>query len=403
MHPELITLPGGLSIKTYGFCMMIGFLTAVWFAMRRATRVKASADRVLDISFLCLLFGVGGARVFYVIHYWNPQFATAKNKFIAIVDITGGGLEFLGGFLGAFVAVVAYSLWTKKSLRLYLDILAPSCLWGLAFGRLGCFFNGCCFGGLCAVGAAGGGANAQHASHPWAVQFPFGSPAHVRHWEDRKLALPAELIATNKDFIVPTPVPADQLAMAIERREKPRRDYELAAAAFKEARAEQPDSETTKKLSETAKRLGEEALAHERKIGVSRRAQQFPSRIAPTRPTSLTELQDLAASSTSSAVHPTQLYSSVQAMLLAAVLSAVFYRRKRHGVVIGLLLLLYPIQRTILELIRADNPHDIAGLTISQGVSVGLFFGAIAYLVVLYKYMPERSPYAVEEIPPEKN
>ena len=79
-------------------------------------------------------------------------------------------------------------------------------------------------------------------------------------------------------------------------------------------------------------------------------------------------------------------------MLLSAFLSALFYRRKRHGVVIGTLLLLYPIQRTVLELIRADNPHDVAGLTVSQSISLGLFILAAIYLLVLYRAMPERSP-----------
>jgi phosphatidylglycerol---prolipoprotein diacylglyceryl transferase len=401
MHPELFTLFGGLSVKTYGFCMMVGFLTAVWFAMRRATRVKANADRVLDISFLCLLFGVGGARIFYVIHYWNPQFATAQNKLLAIVDITGGGLEFLGGFLGAVVAVTVYCAWTKVSLRLYLDILAPSCLWGLAFGRLGCFFNGCCFGGLCVVGAASGDAHTKHAAHQWAVQFPFGSSAHARHWEDREITLPAELILTNENLYLTAPIPADQLAMSVEKREGPLREYETALTALKKAKEEDAESDRTKKLTLEVKRLRDIALAHQRKIGASLRAQQFPSRVAPTRKTSLTELQDLASTSRSSAVHPTQLYSAIQALLLSFVLSAVFYRRKRHGVVIGLLILMYPIQRTILELIRADNPHDVAGLTVSQGVSVALFLAAIGYFLVLYKVMPERSPYAVKEIVPD--
>ena len=56
MHPALFSLPGGFTIKTYGFCLMIGFLSAVWLAMRRAARVKADPDRVLDISFFCLKY-----------------------------------------------------------------------------------------------------------------------------------------------------------------------------------------------------------------------------------------------------------------------------------------------------------------------------------------------------------
>ena len=59
-----------------------------------------------------------------------------------------------------------------------------------------------------------------------------------------------------------------------------------------------------------------------------------------------------------------------------------------------MLLLLYPISRVLLEIIRTDNPHDVAGLTVSQFISVAMFAFAVAYLFIIYKFMPERSPYA---------
>jgi prolipoprotein diacylglyceryltransferase len=95
------------------------------------------------------------------------------------------------------------------------------------------------------------------------------------------------------------------------------------------------------------------------------------------------------------AVHPTQLYAAVQAMLLSAFLSALFYVRKRHGVVMATLLLLYPFQRVLEEIIRADNPRDVAGLTVSQFISLATFVGGVVILVVLFKSMPQRSPLAV--------
>lgn len=98
MHPELFTFPeglpliGGARITTYGFCMMVGFLTAVWFAMKRAVKVKADADEVLNLSMISLFAGVAGARVFFVIHYWRSEFADAPNRLLAVIDLTSGGL-----------------------------------------------------------------------------------------------------------------------------------------------------------------------------------------------------------------------------------------------------------------------------------------------------------------------
>ena len=58
------------------------------------------------------------------------------------------------------------------------------------------------------------------------------------------------------------------------------------------------------------------------------------------------------------------------------------------------LLMLYPLPRILLEMIRGDNPHDVGGFTASQSVSLGLFAAGVVALYVLYARMPERSPLA---------
>lgn len=388
MHPELLSLPGGFSIKTYGFFLMLGFLSAVWLAMKRAQRSGANPDVTLDIAFLCLVFGIGGARAFYVIHYWKTQFADAPNRLLAIVDITNGGLEFLGGFLGALIAVCGYCLWKQVSLRQYLDIMAPSAMWGLAFGRIGCFFNGCCFGGL-AVMAPG-----QPPSPAWAVRFPYASPAQHRHWEERGVSVPAELVVTSPEGLMPTLIPAPQLAATVENRSGALRRWQEAQEAHTQAKAMGAEPKELERLERAAAAAGKLAEAAGEQFGLVTRAQNFPSRENPQRRTSVTELQDLAALTPSLPVHPTQLYASGQALLLSLLLSALFWYRKRHGVVIGALLLLYPLQRILEELIRADNPHDVAGMTISQSVSVGLLLTAAVYLFFVHRYLPQQSPKA---------
>lgn len=438
MHPELFNLPGGFSIKTYGFFMMIGFLSGVWLAMRRAAQVKADPDTVLDISLVCLLFGIGGARIFYVIHYWKSQFADSPSPLLSIIDITSGGLEFLGGFLGAVIATCIHAWWKKYSLRLYLDIMAPSAMWGLGIGRIGCFFNGCCFGAVAATGGphpdavshnhphevsrhvaavSAQDAPAQPDDHvakvllvnqtppasrpaapgrlytptvPWAVEFPYGSPAHIRHWEQRRVTVPAELINTPRESLQPFLVPESQLAMNVEKRQGMFRKVQDLERAYK-AIKDQNTVEAKKLRREYETAVKDMNL----QIGALREAQSFPSRINPQRQTSVSELEQLAAQCRSVPVHPAQLYATVGAVLLSILLTCVFYRRKRHGVVIGLVLLLYPIQRTLEEIIRADNPQDVAGLTVSQSISVGLFLLGAAYLYVLYTKFPERSPLAV--------
>ncbi|MBI3833822.1 MAG: prolipoprotein diacylglyceryl transferase [Planctomycetes bacterium] len=388
MHPTLFNLFGGFEIKSYGFALMVGFLSAVWLAMRRGARTKVDPDRVLDVSFLCLIFGVLGARLFYVIHYWTPQFVDAPNKFLAIIDIREGGLEFLGGFLGAAIAVTGYGFIRRQSLRLFLDILAPSAMWGLAFGRVGCFLNGCCFGGLAVQ------PNTHQAAYPWAVQFPFASPAHWKEWEDRQVALPAELINVDRNVLQPTPLPDKALNMPYEKREKITRELADLSERYKKALTDNPKADETKKLAAAFEAAQKNLQNNQSELLLLARAERFPSRVEPSRQTSASEIERLAAQSRSLPIHPAQLYATIGAFLLSGLLSAIYYRRKRHGVVIAALFLLYPIQRFFEELIRVDNPLDSAGLTVSQFIGVAMFATGLVMMFILYRHLPEKSPCA---------
>jgi phosphatidylglycerol:prolipoprotein diacylglycerol transferase len=78
-------------------------------------------------------------------------------------------------------------------------------------------------------------------------------------------------------------------------------------------------------------------------------------------------------------VHPTQLYSALDALVLLLLLSAYYPLRRRDGEVIGLLMLTYPITRFAIEYLRNDEGVFFAGMTISQTISVALLLGACAY------------------------
>jgi len=68
-------------------------------------------------------------------------------------------------------------------------------------------------------------------------------------------------------------------------------------------------------------------------------------------------------------VHPSQLYSIAVALGLSAVLYRFFWKRKYHGQVFLLMLILYGIARFALEMVRTE-PKVLAGLSISQTISV---------------------------------
>lgn len=336
MQPTLFDIPFlGIPIRGYGLMLMIGFLGATWWAARRAARVKADPEFIVNLGFITLIASVIGARLFYVIHYWHRDFAHRSPW--AVIDLTSGGMEFYGGLIGAMVAALATIFYRRRSLRLYFDIMTPSVMFGMCMARIGCFLNGCCWGAPCP------------AELPWAVQFPYASPAIYRQWEERQVTLPAELIfvaqAGNAGLI-----DRDTLRAAPEepQADGPRRDSVLAFQAKKFSLAQQ-------------------------------------------------EIRELTHRHHSAWVHPSQLYASIGGILLALLLNTYFYRRRRHGMVFGVFMLTYPVMRMVEEVIRIDNPRDTAGMTVSQFVSVVLILIGIAWIVAIHR-QPLRSPRAVPEV-----
>lgn len=77
-------------------------------------------------------------------------------------------------------------------------------------------------------------------------------------------------------------------------------------------------------------------------------------------------------------LHPTQIYSSINGVILALIMIAYYRYRKGDGSVIALAMMLYPISRISLEILRNDELGQLGtGLTISQLVSLGVLSAGI--------------------------
>ncbi len=84
-------------------------------------------------------------------------------------------------------------------------------------------------------------------------------------------------------------------------------------------------------------------------------------------------------------MHPTQVYSAINAFLLAWLTATYFKSRPRDGSVVALGMLIYPITRFTIEIIRGDEIGRFGtDLTISQWVSIGLFTCGVVYAVYLH-------------------
>jgi phosphatidylglycerol:prolipoprotein diacylglycerol transferase len=390
MKPVLFTIPFlNRDVPGYGVMLMVGFLLAIWWAVRRASKSGANPDVLLNCGFIALIAGVVGCRAMYVVHYWD-QFAN-RGGFLqtawAVIDVTRGGLEFYGGFILTAVAVLAWLRWREKvSIRWYLDIIAPSAALGLAIGRIGCFLNGCCFGSTCDL--------------PWAVRFPFGSNPALHQWNERLpgAAVREELLYTHVPGVF-TPLPRDFLYASDER---------LDGAVATEAAIRQRLEACTAQLAASSDPAQQKRLRHEQaklEYRLHRAESKFPLVRANMKKYGLTaaELRALAESRRSLPVHPTQPYTTVTALLIALFLDALYWRRTRDGQVTCALFIIEPVSRWMLEVIRADNPVDTLGMfTVSQFLAVCMVVAGVIGLLVLRR-LPPRSVRARRwEPPPEE-
>lgn len=92
-------------------------------------------------------------------------------------------------------------------------------------------------------------------------------------------------------------------------------------------------------------------------------------------------------------LHPTQIYSSIDGFMIAALTAWYFSRRRRNGEVLAMALIIYPITRFCVELLRGDEVGQMhTTLTISQLISIVLFLLNIPYMVFLSSLPARRDP-----------
>ena len=329
--------PEGLPIRGYGTMLLVAVLASIGLTVWRGRRLGLDPDMLVMLCFWMILPGIIGARVFYIIEY-RDDFETLSS----LLNFTKGGLVVYGSVIGGVLGLLIFVIRHKLPLMATLDLMAPGFMLGLAIGRLGCFLNGCCFGGVCEL--------------PWAVEFPVGSPAHVHqitHGQSYLHGLRLGGLPPN-----PPVITAVEPGSAAEQNGVHEGD---AIAAINGVPVHTFDE-------------AERVLLHLRRPG---------SEIA---------LETIAGATVRWAVgahvhrpiHPTQIYSAINALILCLLLVAFAPFRTRDGQVFALFLTAYPMTRFLLEIIRNDEAAIFGtGLTISQNVSlVALALAGVVWLVL---------------------
>ncbi len=132
----------GREVAWYGIIIAIGMIAAVLYVMYRVRQYKGiTTDDILDYAIFIILFGVLGARLYYVLT------SDSSYTFLEFFQIWNGGLAIYGGIIGGGLAALGVSY--VKGIRplCFLDMVSPGVMIAQAIGRWGNFCNGECFGG----------------------------------------------------------------------------------------------------------------------------------------------------------------------------------------------------------------------------------------------------------------
>lgn len=140
--PKTITAFGGFEIALYGVLIGCAMLLCVLTAAYDRKSRGLDPDNIWDCALYGIIFGVIGARIYYVIFAWDIY----KDDLLQIFNTRGGGLAIYGGVIGGFLTVLIYSRIKKISFPEMADSVALVFPLGQAIGRWGNFFNREAFG-----------------------------------------------------------------------------------------------------------------------------------------------------------------------------------------------------------------------------------------------------------------
>ena len=133
----------GKPIYWYGVIIMLGIVAAFVHAIIRSKREGFTSDDVLDMGIFTVLFGVLGARLYYVVTTLDTH---EYKSFIDVIAVWEGGLAIYGGIIAGCTALVLTAVYKKINPLKVMDAVGPGVMLAQAIGRWGNFMNGEAFG-----------------------------------------------------------------------------------------------------------------------------------------------------------------------------------------------------------------------------------------------------------------
>ena len=143
MSPYIVEL-GKFHIRWYSVFIVIGVLVSYISIKIKMKRFRASNEFVTNIIFWTIIFGIIGARAYYVAFNWKYY----SQNLLEILQIWNGGIAIHGALIAGILTIILFCKQAYAKTLLTLDIIAPSVLFAQALGRWGNFFNQEAYGSM---------------------------------------------------------------------------------------------------------------------------------------------------------------------------------------------------------------------------------------------------------------
>lgn len=141
--PKSITV-FGFEIAFYGIIIAIGMALALTIIFKEVKRTGQSEDYYYDLAIFAIIFGIIGARMYYVIFEWEQY----RHNLLSVFNIREGGLAIYGGLIAGTITTCVFCKIKKMSIPQVLDTIILGIIIGQILGRWGNFFNREAFGGF---------------------------------------------------------------------------------------------------------------------------------------------------------------------------------------------------------------------------------------------------------------
>ncbi len=140
LNPIIVENLGPFTIRWYGVLIAAAIITAYLLARRKAFKEGIKEEHIIEGIFLGIIFGVMGARLYYVA--FNFEFY--RGDFWSIFRTWDGGLAIHGAFFAALLVAFLYVKLRKKAQLNFFqvtDLFTAVLPLAQAIGRWGNFMN----------------------------------------------------------------------------------------------------------------------------------------------------------------------------------------------------------------------------------------------------------------------